>query len=45
MTDIVDELEGHLGPEVEVLTRLDVSSECRLSPHDGVRWFFASRAK
>lgn len=44
MTDIVSELEALLGPEVAVSHRLDVKDECRLSPHDGVAWFFATRA-
>ena len=44
MTDIVSELEASLGPEVAVSHRFDLKDECRLSPDDGVAWFFAKRA-
>jgi hypothetical protein len=43
ISDIVDELEILLGEAVEVTARVDERDSCKLSPHDGVRWFFASR--
>lgn len=43
MTDIVSVLEARLGPDVAVSHRLDIQNACRLSPHDGVAWFFAAR--
>lgn len=43
MTDMVSDLEALLGPEAAVSYRLDIRAERRLSPHDGVAWFFASR--
>ena len=44
LNDIVSDLEALLGPHVEVSARLETSEGPRLNPHDGVRWFFASRA-
>ncbi|WP_193614932.1 hypothetical protein [Nocardioides lijunqiniae] len=44
MTDIVSELEALLGPDVAVSHRVVVKEKGRLSPHDEVAWFFASRA-
>jgi hypothetical protein len=41
--DIVGELEVLLGPEMNVTTRVDFGDVCQLSPHDGVRWFYATR--
>ena len=41
--DIVGDLEGLLGPDVQVTARVDVTDGRRLGPHDGVRWFFACR--
>jgi hypothetical protein len=43
MADMVSELGALMGPEVAVSHRLDVRAARRLSPHDGVAWFFASR--
>lgn len=44
LTDIASELEALLGPDVNVSGRLDRQDACRLSPNDGVAWFFATRA-
>ena len=44
MTDIVSELEVLLGPKVAVSHRWDIKDDCRLDPHDGVAWFYATRA-
>lgn len=43
MTDIVSALEALLGPDVAVSHRVDIKDQCRLSPFDGVAWYFAAR--
>ena len=43
LNEIVGEMQVLLGPDVAVLSRVDAADAHRLSPEDGVRWFFASR--
>lgn len=43
IADIVSELSILLGPRVQVRSRMDRRDQCRLSPHDTTRWFFAAR--
>lgn len=41
--DIVSELEGLLGQDVAVLSRVEVTSGPLLRPDDAIGWFFAAR--
>lgn len=43
MNDIVSELEGLLGDEVEVDTSYEVVDQRSISPGDGVSWIFLAR--
>ncbi|GAA2445377.1 hypothetical protein [Agromyces soli] len=42
--DIVGDFEDLVGPDVEVDFLLEVLEWRQLSPHDGVRWVYLSRA-
>jgi len=43
MNDIVSELEGLLGDNVEVESSYEVTEERQVSPIDGVSWIFLAR--
>ena len=44
MSDIVNELEALVGPDVHVEMAHEVQEKQAVSPHDGVRWIFLMRA-
>ncbi len=44
VVDIAEDLRAFLGPDAHVATEVQASETRRLDTHDGVRWFFATRA-